>query len=91
MMLISIVLLCVTMVICCNSRLRKSTYDKIVKQRGRLGDTLRQSLSSDPLHPVLVADWYPALDRRLDLILKMMERCANANGGWNKVLVNDNR
>lgn len=71
---------------CCT--LRKSTYNKLVKHRRTLGEELQYRLSRDPLHPVLFDDWYMALDRRLDLILNMMEKCAKANGGWDKVLVN---
>ena len=67
--------------------LRKSTYDSLLAvQAGSLSRQLRQALDRDPIAPVLQPAWFPALERRLKLILALVERCIAANGR-NNVLV----
>ncbi len=57
-------------------------------RRGLLTRRLKQDLSSDPIAPILLEDGYfTAIDRRLDKIIKVVENCAKANGGWEKILV----
>jgi len=77
---------CVWLVGC---RLRKSTYDNLLAvQGGSLTRNLRKALDRDPVAPILEPAWFPALDRRLKVILALVERCFTANGRG-KVLVHD--
>ena len=72
---------------CC--RLRKSTYDNLLAlQGGTLATKLRRALDRDPIAPILEPAWFPALERRLKVILALVERCVAANGR-SKVLVHD--
>jgi len=69
--------------------LRKSTYDNLLAvQGGALSRKLRRALDRDPIAPILEPAWYPALERRLKLILALVERCIAANGR-NNVLVQE--
>jgi len=54
-----------------------------------LSKRLRASLDKDPVAPVLEAAWYPALERRLVIILNMVERCIAANGLANVLVTDD--
>ena len=79
-------LIACTLVVC---RLRKSTYDSLLSvQGGSLTRRLRQALDRDRIAPILEPAWYPALERRLKLVLSLVERCIAANGR-SKVLVQD--
>jgi len=79
-------MLCVVVVDC---SLRKSTYDNLLAvQGGILSKKLRRALDRDPIAPILEPAWYPALERRLKIILALVERCIAANGRSN-VLVRD--
>jgi len=69
--------------------LRKSTYDNLLSvQGGILSKKLRQALDSDRIAPILEPAWFPALERRLKIVLALVERCIAANGR-SKVLVHD--
>ena len=70
-------------------RLRKSTYDNLLAvQGGILTKKLRKALDRDPIAPILEPAWFPALERRLKVVLALVERCIAANGR-SKVLVQD--
>lgn len=64
-------------------RIRKSTYERLLilqKDEYKLGDVMRESLSTDLIAPVLYEPHYGALNRRLDIILTQVHKCiANAN------------
>jgi len=49
-------------------------------QNGLLRKKLQEALSTDPIAPILDNAWYPALERRLKIILQVMDRCIAANG-----------
>jgi len=57
-------------------------------QGGILSRKLRQALSRDPIAPILEPAWFPALERRLKIVLALVERCITANGR-SSVLVQD--
>ena len=77
---------CVCVSVC---SLRKSTYDNLLAvQGGTLTKKLRQALDHDPIAPILEPAWYTALERRLKIVLALVERCIAANGR-SKVLVQD--
>jgi len=57
-------------------------------QGGILSRKLRQALDRDPIAPILEPAWFPALERRLKIVLALVERCIAANGRSN-VLVQD--
>ena len=70
-------------------RIRRRTYERLARlQGGALGARLRALLTQDPLDPLLAPPWYPALERRLGLVLDMLDRCIAVNGQRN-VLVED--
>lgn len=72
---------------CCT--LRKSTYDNLLAvQGGILTKKLRKALDRDPIAPILEPAWFPALERRLKVILALVEKCITANGR-SRVLVQD--
>ena len=76
-------------IVVCGFRLRKSTYDSLLAvQGGILSKKLRQAIDRDPIAPILEPAWYPAVERRLKIILALVERCIAANGRSN-VLVQD--
>ena len=71
------------------SSLRKSTYDNLLAfQSGSLTRKLRRALDRDPIAPILQPAWFPALERRLKVVLALVERCIGANGR-SKVLVRE--
>ena len=71
------------------SRLRRSTYRNLMSLKdGRLTKKLGALLSRDPLAPVLEDSWYPALERRLKLIISKLDKCIAARG-QDGVLVDD--
>lgn len=70
-------------------RLRRSTYKTLQTLKdGRLTKKLKALLKTDPLAPVLEKVWYPALERRMKLILTTLDRCISARGR-DDVLVDD--
>lgn len=72
---------------CCT--VRRSTYESLKGVRGGLlTKRLRESLSKDPIAPILDPVWYQALQRRLKIILDMIERCISANGA-DSVLIDE--
>lgn len=72
---------------CCT--LRRSTYENLKTVRGGLlVKRLRDSMSKDPIAPILDPVWYQSLQRRLKIILDMIERCISANGA-DSVLVDE--
>jgi len=61
---------------CCMMRL--STLETLLRfhnSKPSLGQSLKKSLDSDPVKPVLVEDHYDAVDRRVGLVLKIMREC----------------
>ena len=68
-------------------RLRRETWYTIETFKGGLlSRRLRQELSTDPLAPLLNEKYYTAVDRRLQKVIDMVNKCAAANG-WQNVLV----
>ena len=67
-------------------RIRKSTYDRLSKipmeepNSEHLSFQLRQSLLSDPISPVLTEAHLQALDRRLKIAMKNIEKCIDKHG-----------
>ncbi|PIK54940.1 putative extracellular serine/threonine protein kinase FAM20C [Apostichopus japonicus] len=60
--------------------IRKSTYERLLilqKNEYKLGDVMRESLSTDLIAPVLYEPHYDALNRRLDIIIKHVNKCLN--------------
>uniref|UniRef100_A0A8C4SD85 Family with sequence similarity 20 member C, like n=1 Tax=Erpetoichthys calabaricus TaxID=27687 RepID=A0A8C4SD85_ERPCA len=65
---------------CC--RIKRSTYHRLrllSQEEYWLSDVLRESLSRDPLTPVLSEPHLLALDRRLKIILQMISGCMKAH------------
>ncbi|KAJ8036778.1 Extracellular serine/threonine protein kinase FAM20C [Holothuria leucospilota] len=59
-------------------RIRRSTYERLLilnRQEYLLGDVMRESLSMDPIAPVLYEPHYEALNRRLRIVLEHIDRC----------------
>ena len=54
---------------------------------GRLTSRLREEFSKDVLAPLLVEQWYAALERRLKIINHAIDQCSEANGGLENILV----
>lgn len=58
--------------------IRKSTYERLIllsTKEYKLGDVMRESLSTDLISPVLFEPHYSALNRRLQTILKFLNKC----------------
>ena len=72
---------------CCT--LRKSTYQRLIafKRTEQFIKELKILSSIDSLAPFLNSNWYEAFERRLRMIFEIIDKCANANGGLEKVLV----
>jgi len=71
---------------CC--MVRWATYDALSSMRGGiLGNKLREELARDPLFPVLDDEFYVAINRRVEKIVNLFEKCAQHNGGFGNVLV----
>lgn len=69
----------VPLIQCCV--IRQSTYKRLqILQRNeyKLGDVMRESLSTDLIAPVLYEPHYDALNRRLDIILVEIQKCLAA-------------
>lgn len=52
----------------------------LARSEFRLSDVMRESLSTDPLQPVLTEPHLLALDRRLQKVLRMVQRCIRRLG-----------
>ncbi|XP_026079011.1 pseudokinase FAM20A [Carassius auratus] len=66
---------------CC--MIKRSTLFRLkllAKSEYRLSDVMRESLSRDPLSPVLTEDHLQALDRRLGHVLRTVGKCAKKLG-----------
>ncbi|XP_063282450.1 extracellular serine/threonine protein kinase FAM20C-like [Pelobates fuscus] len=66
---------------CC--RIKRSTLHRLqllYTEPYRLSDVMRESLSSDPLTPILTEPHLTALDRRLDLTLDFVKQCIRRKG-----------
>ncbi|ELU12693.1 hypothetical protein CAPTEDRAFT_129802 [Capitella teleta] len=76
---------------CCT--IRQSTFQKLHRftSAGSLGRALKDSLQRDPLAPILSKEWFAVFDRRLKVVNEMLDKCAKANGGLDKILVLDSQ
>lgn len=54
----------------------------------RLSDVMRESLENDPLHPILTEPHLLALDRRLQKVLRVVQRCVRRLGE-DRVVIRD--
>lgn len=73
----------------CSNRLRNSTYQRLLlldKDEYKLGDVMRESLSLDPIAPVLYEPHYDALNRRLGIVIKEVKRCIEHSESESDVL-----
>ncbi|PIK57565.1 putative extracellular serine/threonine protein kinase FAM20C [Apostichopus japonicus] len=69
--------------------LRNSTYQRLLlldKDEYKLGDVMRESLSLDPIAPVLYEPHYDALNRRLGIVIKEVKRCIEYSESESDVL-----
>ena len=75
---------------CC--LIRHSTLRTLLAyERGpvKLSSVMRDSLYHDKLKPILLEPHLLALDRRVKIILKIVYRCVQKNGSFDKVVVDD--
>lgn len=66
-----------------SSRMKKSTLLRLqllAQPDYQLSDVMRESLLQDSLTPVLTEPHLLALDRRLQIILKIVKKCIETNG-----------
>lgn len=52
----------------------------MVQPEYRLSDVMRESLDADPLRPILTEPHLSALDRRLQKVLRAVQRCVRRLG-----------
>ncbi|KAF6039878.1 hypothetical protein EB796_001801 [Bugula neritina] len=74
---------------CC--QVRYSTLQKLIlfdEGPYKLSKLLDYSTSKDPLYPILVGGHLPAVDRRVKIILKELQKCISDHG-WKKVVIDD--
>lgn len=67
---------------CC--MIRSSTLSTMLKFHNgpvSLGQALKESLSKDPITPVLLDNHFTAVDRRLGLVLNVLRECLKESGG----------
>lgn len=72
-------------------RIKRSTLLRLqvlVRPEFRLSDVMRESLQGDPLRPVLTEPHLLALDRRLQKVLRVVQRCIRRRGE-DEVITND--
>ncbi len=72
-------------------RIKRSTLVRLTllaRSEYRLSDVMRESLSRDPLTPVLTEDHLQALDRRLAQVLRAVGACVKKLG-QTRVLITD--
>lgn len=65
------------------SRIKRSTLLRLqllARPEFRLSDVMRESLKGDPLQPILTEPHLLALDRRLQKVLKTVQRCVRRLG-----------
>ncbi|CAJ1080768.1 pseudokinase FAM20A [Xyrichtys novacula] len=66
---------------CC--MIKRSTLRRLqllTRRDYRLSDVMRESLQGDPLHPILTEPHLLALDRRLQKVLRVVQRCVRRLG-----------
>ena len=64
-------------------RIKRSTLLRLqllAQPEFRLSDVMRESLEGDPLYPILTEPHLLALDRRLQKVLKAVQRCVRRLG-----------
>lgn len=71
--------------VCCvaNLRIKSSTLLRLqllAQPQYRLSDVMRESLQTDRLQPVLTEPHLAALDRRLQKVLRVVQRCVRRLG-----------
>lgn len=74
---------------CC--RVRHSTLQKLLLYDTgpyKLGKLLDVSMKRDPLYPILTAPHLTAVNRRVKIILKEIQRCIQSKS-WNTVVLDD--
>lgn len=70
-------------------RIKRSTLFRLkllAKSEYRLSDVMRESLSRDPLMPVLSEEHLQALDRRLAQVLRTVGKCVKKLGETHVVI-----
>ena len=68
--------------------MRQSTYLRtqlLAKEEYRLSALMEESLSQDRLSPILIQPHLQAMDRRLRLVLQVLEGCIDKEGYANVV------
>ncbi|XP_043484767.1 extracellular serine/threonine protein CG31145 [Leptopilina heterotoma] len=83
---------CLTPILqCC--MIKKSTLTTLLRYHNgplTLGDALRESLSFDPVSPVLWEPHYAAVDRRVGIILQAVRDCVNRQPQSEQVVQDEN-
>ena len=73
---------------CC--RILRSTWQKIKglnnHQDKKLSDVLKESMSTEPLAPILTQKHFDAIDRRLKIVVKQVNECIKKHGEKNVVV-----
>lgn len=72
-------------------RIKRSTLLRLqllTQPEFRLSDVMRESLEGDPLWPILTEPHLLALDRRLQTVLRVVQRCVRRLGR-NEVITKD--
>ncbi|PIK46114.1 putative extracellular serine/threonine protein kinase FAM20C [Apostichopus japonicus] len=73
---------------------RNSTYHRLLllnKDEYKLGDVMRESMSTDPIAPVLYEPHYEALNRRLRIIIDVIDGCLATASAADDVLKKEPR
>lgn len=75
---------------CCLVRLSTlATLLKLYQGPDSLSHLMRESLSSDPLAPILTEPHLDALDRRVGKVIKAVSDCINNGRTWQEVVIDD--
>ena len=64
-------------------RLKKETYERfqqLTRKESLLSDVFRQSLSFDLLSPLLTEDHIMSMDRRLNTVIRTVDKCIEDHG-----------
>ena len=75
---------------CCMVRL--STFGKLLDfERGKkkLSEVMKESLKKDKLNPILTESHLLALDRRVRIILRTINKCIDERKDYQRVIIDD--